>query len=108
MQGFYYTFNSLLAMSVFLELGFNGCIIQFISHEYAHLSIEKGRIDDVAPRILGRLASLTRLSLKWYMFAGVLLLGGVGLAGELSSVITRRWKSSTGVGLGGACVCCPQ
>lgn len=82
MQGYYYTFNSLLAMSVFLELGFNGCIIQFISHEYAHLSMEKDCLADSSPRILGRLASLTRLSLKWYMGAGVLLLGGVGLAGE--------------------------
>jgi O-antigen/teichoic acid export membrane protein len=83
MQGYYYTFNSLLAMSVFLELGFNGCIVQFISHEYAHLKIQNGRIEEGEARFLGRLASLVRLSLKWYMIAAILMLVGVGVAGEL-------------------------
>ena len=83
MQGYYYTFSSLLAMSVFLELGFNGCIVQFISHEYAHLGMENGRLNQSSPRILGRLASLVRLSLKWYIVAAFLMLVGVGMAGEL-------------------------
>jgi hypothetical protein len=77
MQGYYYTFSSLLAMSVFLELGFNTCIVQFISHECAHLGIECGQLNNNSPRVLGRLASLTRLSLKWYMVAVALLFIGV-------------------------------
>jgi O-antigen/teichoic acid export membrane protein len=83
MQGYYYTFSSLLAMSVFLELGFNTCIVQFISHEYAHLGMDGGKIKNNSPRVLGRLASLTRLSLKWYLVAAILLFIGVGLGGEL-------------------------
>jgi hypothetical protein len=83
MQGYYYTFNSLLAMSVFLELGFNTCIVQFISHEYAHLGMEDGKLKNNSARVLGRLASLTRLSLKWYFVAAVLLFIGVGLGGEI-------------------------
>lgn len=83
MQGYYYTFNSLLALSVFLELGFNNCIVQFISHEYAFLGMENGLIKQAATRTMGRLASLVRLSLKWYLFAAILLFIGVGFAGEL-------------------------
>ena len=83
MQGYYYTFSSLLAMSVFLELGFNGCIVQFISHEYAHLGMVDGKLNQGSTHALGRLASLTRLSLKWYSAAALLLFIGVGLAGVL-------------------------
>ena len=38
MQGFYYTFLSLVALQVFIELGFYVVITQFASHEWAHLS----------------------------------------------------------------------
>ncbi|MCX6953065.1 MAG: hypothetical protein NTV51_13005 [Verrucomicrobia bacterium] len=83
MQGYYYTFNGLLALSVFLELGFNTCIIQFISHEYAHLSLDdRSRLQGDSV-ILGRLASLARLSLSWYAAAAVLVFVGVGVGGEI-------------------------
>ncbi len=45
--------------------------------------MEHGKLKNNSPRVLGRLASLTRLSLKWYLVAAVLLFIGVGLGGEL-------------------------
>ena len=39
LQGYYYTFNSLIALQVFAELGLNFAIIQFASHEMAQLTL---------------------------------------------------------------------
>src|ERR1035438_10727403 len=41
-QGYYYTFGSVVAIQAFLELGFSQCIIQFASHEFAHLQFGSG------------------------------------------------------------------
>src|ERR1700722_5120239 len=39
-QGFYYTFTSLVALQVFAEMGLGQVIIQFAAHEWAHLKLE--------------------------------------------------------------------
>ncbi|MGH8046036.1 MAG: hypothetical protein ACREKL_02210, partial [Chthoniobacterales bacterium] len=38
MQGYYYTFNSLLGLQAFLEMGILQSIFQFTAHEYSKLS----------------------------------------------------------------------
>jgi hypothetical protein len=82
LQGYYYTFAQMLALSVFLELGFSTCIIQFASHEFAHLRWSgKGRIEGPVQH-LHRFISLARLSLKWYTIGAMLLFIGLGFAGE--------------------------
>ncbi len=44
-QGFYYTFNSLLMLQIFFEMGFSYVLAQFMSHEFAHLKWEaRGRV----------------------------------------------------------------
>lgn len=65
-QGFYYTFASLVGLSIFFELGLGVVITQFASHEYASLEWSsdgelKGPADSVA-----RVISLLRKSLLWY------------------------------------------
>jgi len=65
-QGFYYTFGSLLAISVFLELGLGIVITQFASHEYAYLRWKDDGGLDGEPKALSRLLSLMRKSLGWY------------------------------------------
>jgi O-antigen/teichoic acid export membrane protein len=68
-QGYVYTFASVIAASIFLEVGFSQNILQFASHEYAKLHLDKNKSlagDDVA---LSRLISLGRLSLKYYSVA---------------------------------------
>lgn len=75
LQGYYYTFGSLIALQFLIELGFGQAIIQFASHEWAKLNIGKnGRIygDSVA---LSRLISLGHISFKWYgLCSGLVIL----------------------------------
>jgi len=82
MQGYYYTFWSLLALQTFFELGFSVVVIHVASHEWARLKISRGRITgDAASR--SRLISLGRLLFKWYAGAGlmfVLVTGAIGVA----------------------------
>jgi len=71
-QGYYYTFYSLLGISIFFELGLGGVITQFTSHEFARVSwTQEGNLcgDPVA---LNRIISLLRKSLKWYGIISIL------------------------------------
>ncbi len=83
LQGYYYTFGSLLALQSFVELGFYLVITQFASHEWAHLGLDRaGRImgESVA---LSRLVSLGRLAFKWYAVASCIFVVGVSTAGYI-------------------------
>lgn len=80
-QGYYYTFSSLLAMRVLMELGLGTVIIQFASHEWAKLSLdETGHIVGDKDS-LSRLTSIAGIAFKWYMGCGALVAVGLGLAG---------------------------
>ena len=72
-QGYYYTFNNLLGLTVFFELGLNYVIMQFASHEMASLQwSSRGTLEgnDMAK---ARLASLLRKALAWYAVAATLI-----------------------------------
>lgn len=78
-QGYYYTFLSLLALQIFLELGLTSVIGVFASHEWAKLSLDnKQRVTGDA-EALSRLESLTRIGLRWFGIGGLVL--ALGLAG---------------------------
>ena len=81
LQGYYYTFGSLMALQALFDLGLGQAIIQFASHDWSALSMdEKGRIvGDEAAR--SRLLSLGRISFRWYLWAAILLVLGLGPAG---------------------------
>src|SRR5689334_5059625 len=79
-QGFYYTFASMMALQVFAELGLGQVIIQFASHEWANLRLEQGRLAGDSDA-LSRLVSLGRFAIGWYACgaaAMALLLGAGG------------------------------
>lgn len=80
-QGYYFTFNSLLGLQVFFELGFNYVVIQLVGHEVAHLNRdEKGNwIGDA--KYLDRLTSLIHLLQWWYRIIAVLFFAVVSVAG---------------------------
>ncbi len=82
-QGYYYTFNSVLMLQWFLELGFSTCIIQFASHECTHLAFGPGGRWEGDPVAQSRLRSLARLAVKWYAGTALLLVVFVGTAGQL-------------------------
>jgi hypothetical protein len=81
LQGYFYTFASLLALQVFVELSLHVVIVNVSSHEWAKLQLdENGRlIGDQAA--LGRLVSLGRRVAAWYGIAGLVFVVGVGAAG---------------------------
>ncbi|BCS34702.1 hypothetical protein TBR22_A39280 [Luteitalea sp. TBR-22] len=81
LQGFYYTFYSLVALQVFAELGLNHAIVQFGSHEMARLAwTPQGTVrgDESAYR---RLQSLLTFALLWYGAAAVLMLAVLPVLG---------------------------
>ncbi len=81
-QGFYYTFGSLLALQSFVELGFYIVILNVASHEWAHLRLDtQGRIAGDRKH-LSRLVSLGRLIFKWYAAASAVFVVFVGAIGH--------------------------
>lgn len=80
-QGFYYTFGSLLALQTYVELGLSVVVLNSASHEWAYLRLDAdGRLVG-NPDALSRLISLGRFVFKWYAAAGGLFVVGVGAAG---------------------------
>jgi hypothetical protein len=71
-QGYYYTFASLLGMTVFFELGLTHVILQFASHERSQLRWSPEGTLWGTPVAKARLASLLRDSLTWYCIVAVL------------------------------------
>jgi hypothetical protein len=67
--GFYYAFQSLVALQVFLEMGMATVIIMSANHEVANLVWDKTRWVGEA-RHIERLGSIVRLVGKWYGMAG--------------------------------------
>lgn len=82
-QGYYYTFSSLVALQIFVELGLGTVIVQFASHEWSKLGLDsQGRIVGEASA-LSRLVSLGHLAFRWYSVAGGIVAGGLGLGGYI-------------------------
>lgn len=80
-QGYWYTFQSLGALTTLAELGFTTIITQFISHEYAHLKIKNGILVGENEKI-DKTISLVRFSFKFYIiiiFIAFILLTAVGV-----------------------------
>lgn len=72
-QGFYYTFISVLAIQVFFELGLATVLVQLASHEWASLYLSAdGRIEG-SLQARSRLRGIAGLALRWYAGASVLL-----------------------------------
>lgn len=73
LQGYYYTFGSVLAFQAFAELGLGTVLISYASHEWARLAFDSdGHVSGDADAF-SRLASLGRFALSWYLVAGAAL-----------------------------------
>jgi hypothetical protein len=73
-QGFYFTFGSVIALNIFFELGLTYVLLQFASHEKAHLDWTSFGTLSGSEAAKLRLAALLKLSLKWYSVAALLVL----------------------------------
>ncbi len=71
-QGYYYTFGSILALQVFLDLGLSYVVMQFASHEVAQLRLSVRGIFEGDQRAKARMASLIRASMTWYSVVALL------------------------------------
>lgn len=75
LQGYYFTFASLIALQVLAELGLGQAIVHFASHEAAHLA---WRVDGTlagSPLHEQRLRSLLLLGAAWFAVAAVVMAG---------------------------------
>ncbi len=77
-QGFYYTFNSLIALQAFFELGLNFVLIQIVSHDYGHIGTDDADRDAAAR---DRVAMLFLSVRRWFLISAVLFALVVGLGG---------------------------
>jgi len=80
-QGFYYTFSSLLALQAFVELGLYIVIVNRASHEWSKLRLDDAGAAAGDAAALSRLGSLTRFIGRWYIVVSLLFVLGVGIAG---------------------------
>jgi len=80
LQGYYFTFLSLLTLQTFAELGFGELLQQFVSHEWAKTTSADSSERE---RSLSRLAGLFRFSLRWYVGVALLLCAALGIAGSV-------------------------
>jgi len=67
-QGYWYTFLSLGALTVFAEMGFLNIISQFISHEFAYLTENNDGIISGPDEKIERFISFIHFALKFYSF----------------------------------------
>ncbi|WP_437202351.1 hypothetical protein [Planctomicrobium sp. SH664] len=65
LQGYYYTFGSLVAMQVFAELGLSAILVLMASHEWSALQLAPDGTITGAPDAHARLANLHRQSERW-------------------------------------------
>jgi O-antigen/teichoic acid export membrane protein len=98
LQGYYYTFNNMLALRVFVELGLGTVIISFASHEWSKLHLDKDGHIVGDSNALSRLVSLGRLVFIWYFIGGFITLIGLGVGGYLffsqeKSTLVINWMS---------------
>lgn len=96
-QGFYYTFGSILALQIFLEMGFGAVAVQMIAHESAHVKINLKIGISGSPGALDRFSATVHFIRNWYkvisILTGILLLpvGIMFFAGSTNGTLAM-WR----------------
>jgi O-antigen/teichoic acid export membrane protein len=72
LQGYYFSFGSILALQFFAQLGLGTIIIQFASHEWAKLKFDKAGMIVGDKNALSRLVSLAGIASRWFLIVGVI------------------------------------
>jgi O-antigen/teichoic acid export membrane protein len=82
-QGYYFTFQSLIALQVFVELGLVVVVVSVTSHEWAKLQLNEEGVIIGDLEGLSRLVSFGRKLASWYAVAAVVFVLLVAPAGAL-------------------------
>jgi O-antigen/teichoic acid export membrane protein len=80
-QGYYYTFGTILALQMLVELGLGTVIIQFASHEWSRLGLDDAGHITGDGDALSRLTSIAHIAMKWYAVGAIILTIGLGFGG---------------------------
>jgi len=72
-QGYYYTFGSILALQVFLEMGFGAVAVQMMAHESAHLKIDLKKGISGPSEDLERFSATFHFIRRWYAALSILV-----------------------------------
>ena len=72
MQGYWYSFISLSALSVFADLGFTSIVMQFAAHEYAFINFDKYMRFQGNQIYINRISSLFKFVLKFSIKAVII------------------------------------
>ncbi len=83
LQGFYFTFFSLLILMQVADMGFGIVLTQFCSHEWADLHFDDQGEVDGAQKAKANLASLVRVGIKWYGVAAFIFFAALGAGGHI-------------------------
>lgn len=83
LQGYYYTFATILALQIFVELGLGTVIVQFASHEWSKLEMDKSGGISGNCEALAKLISIADIAKKWYLVGGALVTIGLGIGGYI-------------------------
>lgn len=81
MQGYYYTFYSILALQIFFELGLNTLISNFVSHEWSIIKNNYESDEEAKIKAHLRLAHFGKFTLHWYLMMCALFILVVGPLG---------------------------
>jgi O-antigen/teichoic acid export membrane protein len=74
LQGYYFTFYSIIALQLFVEMGLTFSLVQLVSHEMAHLSLDSLGAAQGDPSIKRRLQTIIAFTYKWFGFGALLFL----------------------------------
>lgn len=91
-QGYWYTFASLSALSIFADLGFTSIVIQFAAHEFAHLKFSANGQFEGEEIYFNRIASFFRFISKWalmvviFTFPIIFIIGFFIIRGDASKI----------------------
>lgn len=82
LQGYYYTFLSIVALQVLFDLGLSQTVAQVSSHEFAHVDL--GMLLDVGLNTrIGKLAYMKATVTRWYCWIGAAFILVVTLIGAV-------------------------
>ena len=81
-QGFYYTFLSLIGLSVFLDMGFTRAVQVFTSHEFAALNLRRGKPMEGSALCRQRMIDFGKAILLAHLALALIAGVAIGLVGE--------------------------
>ena len=83
MQGYYYSFSSVVAASLFFEAGISTAIVQIAAHEAARLRVGLIGVEGEDSLAMRRLSGVFRFAIGWYWVIAALMLVCITGAGVL-------------------------